>query len=130
MSKEQPILVAIHCLVYNHEPYLRECLDGFVMQKTNFRFVAIVHEDASKDNSAAVIREYEAKYPDIIIEPSAVILDCGHFRGFAACNIEDGGGICPWGEEADCLFRSVFVSRGYSCGCSIVVNGDIDFSNV
>ena len=66
MSKEQPILVAIHCLVYNHEPYLRECLDGFVMQKTNFRFVAIVHEDASKDNSAAVIREYEAKYPDII----------------------------------------------------------------
>ena len=65
MSKEEPILVAIHCLVYNHEPYLRDCFEGFVMQKTNFRFVAIVHEDASTDNSAAIIREYEAKYPDI-----------------------------------------------------------------
>lgn len=66
MSQEQPILVAIWCLVYNHEPYLRDCLEGFVMQKTNFRFVAIVHEDASKDNSAIIIREYAEKYPYII----------------------------------------------------------------
>lgn len=65
MKKEEPILVAIHCLVYNHEPYLRDCFEGFVMQKTNFRFVAIVHEDCSTDHSADIIREYEAKYPDI-----------------------------------------------------------------
>ena len=65
MKQEEPILVAIHCLVYNHEPYLRDCFEGFVMQKTNFRFVAIVHDDCSTDNSAAIIREYEAKYPDI-----------------------------------------------------------------
>ena len=38
--------VAIKCLVYNHEPYLRDCLEGFVMQQTNFPFVAIVHDDA------------------------------------------------------------------------------------
>ncbi len=65
MKQEEPILVAIHCLVYNHEPYLRDCFEGFVMQKTNFRFVAIVHDDCSTDHSAAIIREYEAKYPDI-----------------------------------------------------------------
>lgn len=58
-------LVAIHCLVYNHEPYLRDCFEGFVMQQTNFPFVAIVHDDASTDGSAAIIREYEAKYPHI-----------------------------------------------------------------
>ena len=58
-------LVAIHCLVYNHEPYLRDCFEGFVMQQTNFPFVAIVHDDASTDGSAAVIREYEQKYPHI-----------------------------------------------------------------
>ena len=57
--------VAIHCLVYNHEPYLRDCLEGFVMQQTNFPFVAVVHDDASTDNSAAIIREYEQKYPHI-----------------------------------------------------------------
>ena len=66
MKKEEPILVAIHCLVYNHEPYLRDCFEGFVMQKTKFRFAAIVHEDCSTDNSAAIIREYAEKYPDII----------------------------------------------------------------
>ncbi len=59
-------LVSIKCLVYNHEPFLRQCLDGFVMQRTNFPFHAIVHDDASTDNSAAIIREYAEKYPDII----------------------------------------------------------------
>lgn len=59
-------LVSIWCTVYNHEPYLRQCLDGFVMQKTNFKFEAIVHDDASTDGSAAIIREYAEKYPDII----------------------------------------------------------------
>lgn len=45
---------------------MRQCLDGFVMQQTNFPFEAIVHDDASTDGSAAIIREYAQKYPDII----------------------------------------------------------------
>lgn len=60
------VLVAIKCLTYNHEPYIRDALEGFVMQKTNFRFVAIVHDDASTDGTAKIIREYAEKYPDII----------------------------------------------------------------
>lgn len=59
-------LVAIHCITYNHEPYIREALEGFVMQKTNFPFVAIVHDDASTDRTAEIMREYAEKYPDII----------------------------------------------------------------
>ena len=59
-------LVSIRCLVYNHEPFLRQCLDGFVMQQTTFPFEAIVHDDASTDGSAAIIREYAEKYPEII----------------------------------------------------------------
>ena len=59
-------LVSIRCLVYNHEPFLRQCLDGFVMQQTTFPFEAIVHDDASTDGSAAIIREYAERYPDII----------------------------------------------------------------
>ena len=66
MSSNTAPLVSIKCTVYNHEPYLRQCLDGFVMQKTNFPFEAIVHDDASTDGSAAIIREYAEKYPDII----------------------------------------------------------------
>lgn len=59
-------LVAIRCITYNHEAYIRDALEGFIMQKTNFPFVAIVHDDASTDGTANIIREYAAKYPDII----------------------------------------------------------------
>lgn len=62
---EKP-LVVIHCLAYNHESFIRECLDGFIMQKTSFPFVAIVHDDASIDKTADIIREYADKYPEII----------------------------------------------------------------
>ena len=59
-------MVTIRCITYNHEPYIRQCLEGFVMQKTNFRFEAIVHDDASTDGTATIIKEYAEKYPDII----------------------------------------------------------------
>lgn len=58
--------VVVWCTVFNHEKFLRQCLDGFVMQKTNFPFEVIVHDDASTDHSAEIIREYEKKYPNII----------------------------------------------------------------
>lgn len=60
------IMVSIYCLAYNHEPYIRDCLEGFVNQKTNFKFEVLIHDDASTDKTADIIREYEAKYPDII----------------------------------------------------------------
>lgn len=58
--------VAINCITYNHEAYIRECIEGFLMQKTNFPFVVILHDDASTDGTTAIIREYAEKYPDII----------------------------------------------------------------
>lgn len=60
------IIVTIRCAAFNHGQYIRQTLDGFVMQKTNFAFEAIVHDDASTDNTADIIREYAEKYPDII----------------------------------------------------------------
>lgn len=63
---ENPILVSIICCTYNHEPYIRQCIDGFIMQKTTFRFEVLIHDDASIDGTQSIIREYEAKYPDII----------------------------------------------------------------
>ncbi len=60
------ILISIICITYNQEKYIRNCLDGFIMQKTNFRFEVIIHDDASTDGTADIIREYEQKYPDII----------------------------------------------------------------
>lgn len=58
-------LVSICCLVYNHEDYLREALDSFLMQQTNFAFEVIIHDDASTDSSPDIIKEYASKYPKI-----------------------------------------------------------------
>lgn len=65
-DKETPILVTIQCITYNQESYIRQCLEGFVMQKTTFRFEAIIHDDASTDGTAKIVMEYAEKYPNII----------------------------------------------------------------
>ncbi len=59
-------LVSICCITYNHESYIRETIEGFLMQKTKFPIEVLIHDDASTDKTADIIREYENKYPDII----------------------------------------------------------------
>ena len=60
------ILVSIICNTYNHESYIRDALESFVMQKTDFAYEVLVHDDASTDGTADIVREYEKKYPDLI----------------------------------------------------------------
>lgn len=62
----EEIMVSIHCLAYNHEKYIAKALESFLAQKTEFKFEVLVHDDASTDHTAEIIREYERKYPDII----------------------------------------------------------------
>ena len=62
----EEIMVSIYCNTYNHRDFIRCALDGFIKQKTDFRFEVLIHDDASTDNTAAVIREYEEKYPGLI----------------------------------------------------------------
>lgn len=63
---EKEIKVSVMCMAYNHADYIRDALEGFVSQKTNFAFEVIIHDDASTDGTADIIREYEEKYPEII----------------------------------------------------------------
>lgn len=58
--------VSVYCTVYNHEKYVKDALEGFVNQVTDFEYEVFVHDDASTDGSAEIIREYAEKYPDII----------------------------------------------------------------
>lgn len=65
-NDDQEITVSIFCAAYNHESYIRRTLDGFVNQKTMFKYEVFVHDDASTDDTKAIIVEYAEKYPDII----------------------------------------------------------------
>lgn len=65
-NNSEEIMVSVICLAYNHESFIRQALDGFVNQKTSFKFEVIIHDDASTDNTADIIKEYEEKYPNII----------------------------------------------------------------
>jgi len=63
---DKECMVSVLCTAYNHEQYLRECLESFVNQETDFPFEVLVNDDCSTDGTAAIIREYAEKYPDII----------------------------------------------------------------
>lgn len=60
------ITVSIICNTYNHEKYIVQALDSFLMQNVNFKYEILIHDDASTDKTADIIREYEKKYPGII----------------------------------------------------------------
>lgn len=66
MEDKEP-LVSICCITYNHENYIRDAIEGFLIQKTSFPFEIIIHDDASTDNTANIIEEYANKYPDLFV---------------------------------------------------------------
>lgn len=59
-------LVSVVCHTYNHEKFVEDALNSFLMQETTFPFEIIVHDDASTDKTQEIIRQYQAQYPAII----------------------------------------------------------------
>ncbi len=60
------ILVSISCITYNHSKFIKECLDGFLMQRIDFDYEILIYDDASSDGSQEIIKHYQEKHPDII----------------------------------------------------------------
>jgi len=59
-------LLSIACITYNQEKYIARCIEGMLCQKVNFSYEIIIHDDASTDNTATIVKEYAAKYKDLI----------------------------------------------------------------
>ena len=60
------VKVSVLVPAYNMAPYLAQCLDSIVAQKTNFKYQILVAEDCSTDNTRDVAQVYEKRYPDLI----------------------------------------------------------------
>ncbi len=67
MKKNDDVKVSVLCLVYNHEKYLRQCLNSMLNQKTSFKYEIIIHDDCSTDNSKKIIEEFEKNNPNKIV---------------------------------------------------------------
>ena len=61
------IMVSVVCATFNHENYIKDAIEGFLMQKTSFRVEIIIHDDASTDKTAEIVRNYAEKNPDLIV---------------------------------------------------------------
>lgn len=63
---DQRIKVSVICYAFNHEKFIRKCIEGIVNQKTDFKFELVIHDDASVDKTSEIIEEYKNIYPEII----------------------------------------------------------------
>lgn len=96
------IMVSVICTAYNHQEYIRQTLESFIMQKANFKFEVLINDDASTDNTAKIIKEFEKKYPDIIfpvyqekniysqgIDPTRILIEKARGKYIAFCEGDD-----------------------------------------
>lgn len=63
---KSPPLVSIACVTYNHELYIAQAIESFLMQETTFPFEIIIHDDASTDETQSIIKKYAKRFPSII----------------------------------------------------------------
>lgn len=66
MVNEKKPLVSICCITYNHEKYIAQAIDSFLMQETSFEYEILIGEDGSSDNTRVICQKYADSYPDII----------------------------------------------------------------
>lgn len=59
------IQVSIILLSYCHKNYIRQALESIVNQQTSLPYEVLVGDDASKDGTADIVREYAERYPSI-----------------------------------------------------------------
>lgn len=64
MEKHLP-LVSICCITYNHAPFIRQSIEGMLMQQ-GVDYEILIHDDCSTDGTTEIVKEYAAKYPEII----------------------------------------------------------------
>lgn len=61
------IMVSVYCVTYNQEQYIKDAIEGILNQEVCFKFEIIIHDDASTDGTAEIVKKYAERYPEIVI---------------------------------------------------------------
>lgn len=67
MDINKNIMVSIICITYEQVNYIRDAIESFLNQKTNFAYEILIYDDASTDGTAEVVKEYAKRYPEKIV---------------------------------------------------------------
>ncbi len=59
-------MVSICCITYNHEKYIVQAVESFLMQRCNFKLEIIIGEDHSTDNTGHILDYYQKRYPELL----------------------------------------------------------------
>jgi glycosyltransferase involved in cell wall biosynthesis len=65
-SVNNEIIVSVCCITYNHEKYIAQAIEGFLLQKTDFPIEILIGEDWSTDSTRQIIQTYQNRYPKLI----------------------------------------------------------------
>ena len=60
-------LVSVSLVAYNAEAFIKDAIEGCLMQQVDFPYEILIHDDASQDRTPQIILDYASKYPDKIV---------------------------------------------------------------
>jgi len=64
--KQEGKVLSVCLITYNHGAYIRQAIEGVLMQKVNFSWELVIADDCSKDDTRKILLEYKEKYPEKI----------------------------------------------------------------
>lgn len=132
-------LVSILCNTYNHKEFIEDALRGFLIQKTEFPFEIIIHDDASSDGTSGIIQEYANRYPALIKpvlqtvnqysqgkKPTPIAVQYASGQYVALCEGDDF-----WIEEnklqmqVDCMLENQDIDLCFHSAYKVTPEGDV-----
>ncbi|MEZ9786619.1 glycosyltransferase family 2 protein [Vibrio breoganii] len=60
------VYISCVCITFNQELYIRDAIDSFLAQVTEYKFEIVIHDDLSTDKTRTILKEYKFRYPSII----------------------------------------------------------------
>jgi len=84
-------------ITYNHENFIKDAIEGILMQKTSFPIELIIGEDCSTDNTRKIVEDYEEKYPNLIFAQYSE-KNLGMMNNFLTCYKLQSANISPFAK--------------------------------